>query len=88
MPCSAIGDVGGGRGDGNGALTNFKLNESMFLASFMLKKEIDVDRFIDAYPNYDGRDFGVDPAASGLQVTSDAKVESPRCSQLHWEWRH
>ncbi|TQE03902.1 hypothetical protein C1H46_010429 [Malus baccata] len=80
MPCSAIGGTGGGGGDGNGALTNFKLNESTFLASLMPKKEIGVDRFIDAHPNYDGRgaliaifDSGVDPAASGLQVTSDGK---------------
>ncbi|XP_050154207.1 tripeptidyl-peptidase 2-like [Malus sylvestris] len=80
MPCSAIGGTGGDGGDGNGALTNFKLNESTFLASLMPKKEIGVDRFIDAHPNYDGRgaliaifDSGVDPAASGLQVTSDGK---------------
>ncbi|XP_048437065.1 tripeptidyl-peptidase 2-like [Pyrus x bretschneideri] len=80
MPCSAIGGAGGGGGDGNGALTNFKLNKYTFLASLMPKKEIGVDRFIDAHPNYDRRgaliailDSGVDPAASGLQVTSDGK---------------
>ncbi|CAL9008689.1 unnamed protein product [Prunus brigantina] len=80
MPCSAIGGAGGGGGEANGSLPNFKLNESTFLASLMPKKEIGADRFIEAHPNYDGRgaliaifDSGVDPAASGLQVTSDGK---------------
>ncbi|KAF8379519.1 hypothetical protein HHK36_028957 [Tetracentron sinense] len=64
----------------NGALRSFKLNESTFLASLMPKKEIGADRFIEAHPHYDGRgvviaifDSGVDPAAAGLQVTSDGK---------------
>ncbi|XAR53659.1 Tripeptidyl-peptidase II [Bertholletia excelsa] len=64
----------------NGALRNFKLNESTFLASLMPKKEIGADRFLEAHPNFDGRgvviaifDSGVDPAAAGLQVTSDGK---------------
>ncbi|PRQ60108.1 putative tripeptidyl-peptidase II [Rosa chinensis] len=77
MPCSAI---SGGGSDGNGSLRNFKLNESTFLASLMPKKEIGADRFVEAHPNYDGRgvviaifDSGVDPAAAGLQVTSDGK---------------
>ncbi|XP_050387526.1 tripeptidyl-peptidase 2, partial [Argentina anserina] len=77
MPCSAI---RGGGSDANGSLRNFKLNESTFLASLMPKKEIAADRFIEAHPNYDGRgvviaifDSGVDPAAAGLQVTSDGK---------------
>lgn len=39
----------------NGALRSFKLNESTFLASLMPKKEIGVDRFIESYPDYDGR---------------------------------
>jgi tripeptidyl-peptidase-2 len=66
--------------DDKGALRNFKLNESTFLASLMPKKEIAADRFIEAHPEYDGRgaliaifDSGVDPAASGLQETSDGK---------------
>ncbi|KAG6716915.1 hypothetical protein I3842_04G072100 [Carya illinoinensis] len=78
MPCSSIGDSGAG--DDNGRLRNFKLTESTFLASLMPKKEIAADRFIEAHPDYDGRgvliaifDSGVDPAAAGLQVTSDGK---------------
>ncbi|CAI9260290.1 unnamed protein product [Lactuca saligna] len=66
--------------DNNGALRKFKLNESSFLASLMPKKEIGADRFIEAHPEFDGRgvviaifDSGVDPAAAGLQVTSDGK---------------
>ncbi|XP_068645593.1 tripeptidyl-peptidase 2 isoform X2 [Aristolochia californica] len=64
----------------NGALGGFHLNESTFLASLMPKKEIGADRFIEAHPEYDGRgvviaifDTGVDPAAAGLEVTSDGK---------------
>ncbi|KAL9662725.1 hypothetical protein QQ045_027559 [Rhodiola kirilowii] len=64
----------------NGALRSFKLNESTFLASLMPKKEIAADRFIESHPDFDGRgvliaifDSGVDPAADGLQVTSDGK---------------
>lgn len=67
-------------GEHNRAFRNFKLNESTFLASLMPKKEIAADRFIEAHPNFDGRgtviaifDSGVDPAADGLQVTSDGK---------------
>ncbi|KAI4351727.1 hypothetical protein L6164_006053 [Bauhinia variegata] len=67
-------------GDDKGALSNFKLNESTFLASLMPKKEIGADRFLENHPKYDGRgviiaifDSGVDPAAAGLQITSDGK---------------
>ncbi|KAI9384993.1 hypothetical protein POPTR_012G142200v4 [Populus trichocarpa] len=82
MPCDSIAKTSGGYGGGdeNGSLRNFKLNESTFLASLMPKKEIGADRFIEAHPQYDGRgtiiaifDSGVDPAASGLEVTSDGK---------------
>ncbi|KAL7204681.1 hypothetical protein ACSBR2_017734 [Camellia fascicularis] len=59
----------------NGALCNFKLNESTFLASLMPKKEIKADRFIEAHPDFRWPwcYSGVDPAAAGLQVTSDGK---------------
>ncbi|XVF50835.1 hypothetical protein PTKIN_Ptkin04bG0135800 [Pterospermum kingtungense] len=85
MPCSSIETSnitcgGGGGGEENGRFRNFKLNESTFLASLMPKKEIGADRFIEAHPQYDGRgaliaifDSGVDPAAAGLQLTSDGK---------------
>ncbi|XVE58530.1 hypothetical protein DITRI_Ditri04bG0176600 [Diplodiscus trichospermus] len=85
MPCSSIETSniicgGGGGGEENGRFRNFKLNESTFLASLMPKKEIGADRFIEAHPHYDGRgaliaifDSGVDPAAVGLQLTSDGK---------------
>lgn len=119
MPCGSSTNSG----ENNGALRNFKLNESTFLASLMPKKEIAADRFIEAHPHFDGRgtviaifgtyflchqflcliclltksklvksifchfcmcicnncmhflfpDSGVDPAADGLQVTSDGK---------------
>nr|AND01131.1 hypothetical protein [Linum usitatissimum] len=81
MPISSIATVSGG-GDAIGALRNFKLNESTFLASLMPKKEIGADRFIEAHPEYDGRgviiaifgiNSGMDPAAAGLQVTTDGK---------------
>ncbi|KAL3524283.1 hypothetical protein ACH5RR_017117 [Cinchona calisaya] len=76
MPCGPSVNSG----EHNGSFRNFKLNESTFLASLMPKKEIAADRFIDAHPHFDGRgvviaifDSGVDPAADGLQVTSDGK---------------
>lgn len=59
---------------------SFRLTEKTFLASLMPKREIGADRFLESHPHYDGRgvliaifDSGVDPAAAGLQVTSDGK---------------
>ncbi|KAI8025396.1 Tripeptidyl-peptidase 2 [Camellia lanceoleosa] len=51
MPCSSSVNST----EDNGALCNFKLNESTFLASLMPKKEIKADRFIEAHPDFDGR---------------------------------
>ncbi|KAK3220700.1 hypothetical protein Dsin_014670 [Dipteronia sinensis] len=77
---SAMHTGGGVARDDNGALRNFKLSESTFLASLMPKTEIAADRFIESQPEFDGRgviiaifDSGVDPTAAGLQVTSDGK---------------
>ncbi|KAG0483009.1 hypothetical protein HPP92_011093 [Vanilla planifolia] len=62
------------------SIASFRHNEASFIASLMPKKEIGADRFIESHPTYDGRgvviaifDSGVDPAVSGLQVTSDGK---------------
>ncbi|XP_027359339.1 tripeptidyl-peptidase 2-like isoform X3 [Abrus precatorius] len=80
MPCSSITSTTVDKTKDDSSLREFKLNESTFLASLMPKQEIGVDRFLDAHPDYDGRgaviaifDSGVDPAADGLQVTSDGK---------------
>ncbi|KRH38464.1 hypothetical protein GLYMA_09G137200v4 [Glycine max] len=87
MPCSSITSTADDSSSNNNnkkkdgsSLHDFKLNESTFLASLMPKKEIGVNRFFDAHPEYDGRgaliaifDSGVDPAADGLQITSDGK---------------
>ncbi|KAK7380315.1 hypothetical protein VNO78_32823 [Psophocarpus tetragonolobus] len=78
MPCSSL--TTGDNNKDDSSLRKFKLNESTFLASLMPKQEIAADRFLHAHPEYDGRgaliaifDSGVDPAADGLQVTSDGK---------------
>ncbi|CAM0944651.1 unnamed protein product [Alopecurus aequalis] len=62
------------------AASGFHLTVPTFLESLMPKKETGVDRFLAAHPEYDGRgaliaifDSGVDPAAAGLQKTSDGK---------------
>ncbi|KAF3597894.1 hypothetical protein DY000_02026985 [Brassica cretica] len=85
VDCGGGGGGGGGggvacAGADNASVANFKLNESTFRASLMPKKEIRVDRFLEAHPEYDGRgvviaifDSGFDPSAAGLHVTSDGK---------------
>ena len=67
MPCSSLNSCCAS-GDSNNNNNNdddnnnnvatlryLKPNESTFLASLMPKKEIGVDRFLHAHPNYDGR---------------------------------
>ncbi|KAL2920688.1 Tripeptidyl-peptidase 2 [Bienertia sinuspersici] len=77
MPVTCSSSIGAATG---GDIRNFKHTEASFLASLMPKKEIGADKFLDAHPHCDGRgvviaifDSGVDPAAAGLQVTSDGK---------------
>ncbi|TKY51308.1 Tripeptidyl-peptidase 2 [Spatholobus suberectus] len=79
MHCTSL-CGGGGDNNNDASFRNSKLNESTFLASLMPKTEIGADRFLHSHPHYDGRgaliaifDSGVDPAAAGLQVTSDGK---------------
>lgn len=74
MPCAST------IASDNGALPTFKMSESTFIASLMPKQEIGAQKFLETHPTYDGRgviiaifDSGVDPAAAGLQVTSDGK---------------
>ncbi|KAK7279941.1 hypothetical protein RJT34_25002 [Clitoria ternatea] len=81
MPCISRSYSDDNSTNSNGAsFRNLRLNESSFLASLMPKTEIGADRFLHSHPHYDGRgaliaifDSGVDPAAAGLQVTSDGK---------------
>lgn len=54
------------------------------------KKEVGAERFINRFPDYDGRgiliaifDSGVDPAASGLQVRKRRKEKSETTRPIH-----
>eukprot|EP00249_Psilotum_nudum_P018372 c26772_g1_i1 orf=205-4470(+) len=56
------------------------IDTQKFQVGLIPKQEIGAERFLLNYPHYDGRgiviaifDSGVDPAAAGLQITSDGK---------------
>lgn len=62
------------------AAANSSVDPLQLFAGAMPKTEIGAMRFLEKYPEYDGRgtvvaifDTGVDPSAAGLQVTSDGK---------------
>ncbi|KAJ4953406.1 hypothetical protein NE237_030238 [Protea cynaroides] len=67
----------GGMGSRKCCSSFFQTTRSTFLDSLTPKEEIGADRFVEAYPQYDGQ--GVIIAIFGTNESS-SKMKSPHCS--------